>query len=198
MPPNPEDAGPDQDRLPPQQSAVAEPQVIDLGVRPSFDPDTWRFEVTGLVESELRLVWQEFRELPCGERLRDFHCVEGWTVPDCRWEGVLLRALIETAKPKPDARFVFVECEDGYSTNMPLDVATDDDVLLAYRLNGAALPQQYGGPLRLVVPKKYAYKSAKWLRRIELLPEDRLGYWEQRGYSNTADPWTNDRFAPRQ
>ena len=115
-----------------------------------------------------------------------------------RWEGALLSTLLESATPKPDARFVFAECEDGYSTNMPLDVATDDDVLLAYRLNGDALPQQYGGPVRLVVPKKYAYKSAKWLRRIELLPEDRLGYWEQRGYSNTADPWTNDRRAPKE
>ncbi len=195
MSPGPKSQRPQRDRLPPRQRAVAELRVIDLGVQPAFDPDTWRLEVGGLVRTELRLSWQEYLDLPRVRRVADFHCVEGWSVLECRWEGVLLGAIAEAAKPQPDAHFVYVESEDGYSTNMPLDVAMDDDVLLADRLNGEPLPEKFGGPVRLVVPKKYAYKSAKWVRRIEFISEDRPGYWELRGYSNTADPWTNDRLA---
>ncbi|MGD2175827.1 MAG: molybdopterin-dependent oxidoreductase [Candidatus Brocadiaceae bacterium] len=185
------------DPLPPGQHAVAELRVINLGIQPAFDPDTWRLEVAGLVETPLQLSWQDFLDLPQVERVSAFHCVEGWSVLKCRWEGVLFGTLMEAAAVKPDARFVCVESRDDYSTNMPLEVAMDDDVLLARRLNGEPLPQAYGGPLRLIVPKRYAYKSAKWVRRIELLRDDRLGYWELRGYSNTADPWTNDRGAAR-
>ena len=196
MPPSPKPPQPD--RLPPGQRTVPELRYISLGVQPAFDPEKWHLEVGGLVETPLRFSWQQYLELPRVESVSDFHCVEGWTVPDCRWEGVLFCTLAQKAGAKPDAQFVYVECEDGYTTNMPLDVAMDEDVLLADGLNGETLPERYGGPVRLIVPKKYAYKSAKWVRRIEFVPGDRLGYWEQRGYSNTADPWTEDRFAPRQ
>jgi len=197
MSPGPKSQRPQRDRLPPRQRAVAGLRYISLGIQPTFDSEQWRLEVGGLVESPLRLSWQEYLDLPRVRSVADFHCVEGWTVPECRWEGVLFGAIAEAVKPHPDVHFVYVESEDGYSTNMPFDVAMDDDVLLADRLNGEPLPEKFGGPVRLVVPKKYAYKSAKWVRRIEFISEDRPGYWELRGYSNTADPWTNDRLAPR-
>ena len=148
----------------------------------------------GEVENPVSLDWDGFMALPQTESVSDFHCVEGWSVLDQRWEGVTFRDLAELAVPKPTARYVSFECYDGYTTSLPLEKLMEDDVLIAHRLNGEDLPQPLGGPVRLVVPKLYAYKSAMWLRRVTFMAEDMLGFWESGIYSNTADPLKNDRY----
>lgn len=181
--------------LPPRQRAIESLPVLHQGGIPEFDPRTWAFRVWGLVERPLRLAYDELRALPAKEVVADVHCVEGWSVLDTRWEGVAPGELLRTAKPKPEARFVLVHCEGGYTTNLPLEALLGDDVVLAWRLNGEELSPEHGWPLRLVVPSRYFYKSAKWVRGLELLAEDRPGYWEQRGYHWNADPWKEERFA---
>ena len=148
----------------------------------------------GEVENPVSLDWDGFMALPQTESVSDFHCVEGWSVLDQRWEGVLFKDLAELVKPRPTARYAWFECYDGYTTSLPLEKLMDDDVVIAHTLNGEDLPQPLGGPVRLVVPKLYAYKSAMWLRRVTFMVEDRLGFWESGYYSNTADPWKNDRY----
>jgi DMSO/TMAO reductase YedYZ molybdopterin-dependent catalytic subunit len=165
----------------------------DLGIHPPFDPATWDLRVEGLVANPLRLTWPDFLALPRTRRTTDLHCVEGWTIPDVDCEGVLVADVVRAAAPTPEARFVFLSSADGYSTSLPADRAPD--VLFATAFNGAPIADIDGGPIQLVVPDLYAYKWAKWVRVIEFLAEDRLGYWEERGYSNTADVWTNDRRA---
>ena len=131
------------------------------------------------------------------EVVSDFHCVEGWSVLDCRWMGVPFKALVERVKPKEEAKYVWFDCADGYTTSLELRNLLDEDVLLVHRLNGESLPPELGGPVRLVVPKKYAYKSPMWVTRIRFTRTKELGYWEKRGYSDTADVWKNDRRARR-
>jgi DMSO/TMAO reductase YedYZ molybdopterin-dependent catalytic subunit len=133
-------------------------------------------------------------KLPSIESVSDFHCVEGWSVLDCRWEGTPFKTILKLVKPKETARFVTFECADGYTTSLTLEELSEVNVLLAYKLNGERLAEGYGFPLRLVVPDKFAYKSALWLTRIRFTAEKELGYWEKRGYSDTADVWKNDRF----
>ncbi len=188
------------ERLPPGQKAVgsilgwgtAHPGIVkDL---PHIDKSEWGLTVDGEVESPLKLDWEGFMALPQTASLSDFHCVEGWSVLDQRWEGVLFKTVAEKVKPKPKAKYVWFESYDGYTTSLPLEKLMDDDVIIAHSLNGEDLPQPLGGPVRLMVPKLYAYKSPMWLRNITFLKEDRLGYWESGIYSNTADPWKNDRY----
>jgi len=161
---------------------------------PKIDLKTWTLTIEGEVEKTLKLTWDEIVKLPSTESVSDFHCVEGWSVLDCKWQGIGFRAILDLVKPKQSARSVTFECADGYTTSLTLKELSNDNVLLAYKLNSEQLEEGYGFPLRLVVPDKYAYKSALWLNRIRFTAKKELGYWEKRGYSDTADVWKNDRF----
>lgn len=144
------------------------------------------------------LNWNTLLSLPTVVSVSDFHCVEGWSVLDNKWEGVAFKTVVKMVSPKDNVKNVFFTCDDSYTTSLPLAELLDDDVLLAYKLNDKLLKPENGAPLRLIVPKKYAYKSAMWLRRITFTSKPELGYWEKRGYSDTADPWMNDRYARRE
>jgi DMSO/TMAO reductase YedYZ molybdopterin-dependent catalytic subunit len=161
---------------------------------PTIDLKTWALVVDGKVEKPLRLKWEDILRLPKAESVSDFHCVEGWSALDCKWEGIRFKDFMRYARPRPTAKFVTFMCADGYTTSLSIEELSADDVLLAYRLDGKELEVGLGFPLRLVVPSKYAYKSALWLTRTKFTAEKELGYWEQRGYSDTADVWKNDRF----
>jgi DMSO/TMAO reductase YedYZ molybdopterin-dependent catalytic subunit len=168
------------------------------GIRPSnpkIDLKTYTLLLDGEVEKPLRLGWDDVLKLPKVESTSDFHCVEGWSVLNCRWEGIRFKEIINLVKPREKARFATFECADGYTTSLSLSELSGDDVLLAYKLDGKPLEEGYGFPLRLVVPDKYAYKSALWVTRVRFTTKKELGFWEKRGYSDTADVWNNDRFA---
>lgn len=182
------------DRLPPGQRLIEDFPVLHHGYIPEFDENTWDFTVSGLVENPLKLMYKEFLALPFTKLITDFHCVTGWSKFDLKWKGVLFKTIATMAKPFREARFVSIIAEHGYTTNLPLEVAMDDNVTLAYEYDGKPLTPEHGFPLRLVVPKRYAYKSAKWVRGVEFLKEDRPGFWELRSYSNSADPWKEERF----
>ena len=179
--------------LPPNQMEVERLHVLHVGLVPNFDEETWTFRVSGLVNNPLSLNYQQFRDLPKKVSTSDFHCVTGWSKLGNKWEGVQFKTLIETTNVQKDAKFATIECESGYATSLPIEQLSREDVLLAYRLDDNELPLIHGGPLRLVVPQKYAYKSAKWVRHIKFTASQELGYWESRGYSNNADPFTEDR-----
>jgi len=161
---------------------------------PKIDLKTWTLTIEGEVEKTLKLTWDEIVKLPSTESVSDFHCVEGWSVLDCKWQGIGFRAILDLVKPKQSAKSVTFECVDGYTTSLTLKELSNDNVLLAYKLNSEQLEEGYGFPLRLVVPDKYAYKSALWLTHIRFTAKKELGYWEKRGYSDTANVWKNDRF----
>jgi len=184
----------DKQRVPPNQKVTSKFPVLHEGPIPNFDPETWDFVVAGLVEKPMRLAYKGFLKLPTVVRVSDFHCVTGWSRMDNKWEGVAFKTISELAKPLKEARYVTVVAEGDYTTSLPLKDLLDDDVLLAYRFDDEPLEPKHGGPLRLVVPKKYAYKSAKWVRKLRFTAEQELGYWEKRGYSNTADPWKEERY----
>jgi DMSO/TMAO reductase YedYZ molybdopterin-dependent catalytic subunit len=183
------------DRLPPGQTLTDKWPVLHYGGIPRFDPFRWDFTITGLVEEPVTWSLEEFRALPKAEITADMHCVTRWSTFDNLWEGVSTKEVLSHVALKPEAKFVLLKCDGGYTTNMPLSVFADDDCLFAWRNNGEDISPAHGWPLRLVVPKKYAWKSAKWVRGIEFLPEDRLGFWERYGYHNDADPWKEERFA---
>ena len=183
------------DRLPPGQKLTTGFPVLDLGVQPAVPHSDWSLTLDGLVEKPTRLSWAAFNVLPQVMDTSDFHCVTTWSQFDMAWEGVSFFTLTDLVRPKDSATHVFFKSYDGYSTNNPLDVMMDDDVLIAHSWNGAPLPREHGGPARVIVPKRYAWKGAKWIREITFLDRDILGFWEVRGYSNTADPWTDDRFS---
>lgn len=189
------------DRLPPKQrwiSRILRWNVDHRGIvpeNPKVNLDSWQLAIDGEIENPTVMNWKELLALPAHESVSDFHCVEGWSVPDCKWFGAKLKDLVELVKPKPDARYVFFSCMDGYTTSLELTDLMEDDVVLAYKLNGEYLDETVGAPLRLVVPKKYAYKSAMYVEKITFMKSKRLGYWEERGYSDTADAWKNDRHA---
>ncbi len=183
----------DGERLPPGQSEMSEFPVLSKGETPEFDPETWTFTVTGTVAEELRYSWAAFQELPTETQRQDFHCVTGWSRLDNEFRGVTFPTLAERAGVDDAATHVMFTSLDGYSTNLPLEDCMRDDVLFALELDGEALPADHGGPLRVVTPHKYAYKGAKWVTGVEFLTEQERGYWEQRGYSNTANPWKEDR-----
>jgi len=182
------------ERLPPGQHEVDKLQVLHVGPIPKFDEKTWTFEVYGSVNKPLTLNYQQFRQLPKAMSTSDFHCVTGWSKLNNKWEGVLFRTIMEMADVQQSAKFATIESEYGYKTSLPLEDFSRDDVLIAYRLDDQELPPEHGGPLRIVVPHKYAYKSAKWVRRIKFTEEQELGYWETAGYSNTANPFKDDRY----
>jgi DMSO/TMAO reductase YedYZ molybdopterin-dependent catalytic subunit len=183
------------DRLPPGQRQVHNFPVLDLGLRPEVTLEQWDLKIHGEVESPVTLTWQQFLALPQFKDTSDFHCVTTWSQFDMQWEGVAFFTLAELVKPKAAAAHVLFKSYDGYSTNNALDVCMDDDVLIAHKWNGKPLPVEHGGPARVIIPKRYAWKGAKFVREIIFLERDMPGFWETRGYSNTADPWTEDRFA---
>jgi DMSO/TMAO reductase YedYZ molybdopterin-dependent catalytic subunit len=184
-----------EDRLPPGQHLTSGFPVLDLGIRPDISLEKWRLEISGLVENPRTFSWDEFNVLRRFEDVSDFHCVTTWSKFDCRWSGVAFFTLAEIVKPKPEAGNVLFTSYDGYSTNVRLEDCMDDDVLIATQFDGQPIPLEHGGPARVIIPKLYAWKGAKFVRLIEFASEDRLGFWELRGYSNTADPWTEDRFS---
>jgi len=183
------------DRLPPGQRLVQDWPVLDLGVAPKVETERWRLAVDGLVENPLDWSWAEFLAQPQLRDRSDIHCVTAWSRFDNDWEGVAATHILALARPKPEARFVVLHSHDGYTTNLPLAAFDDDDVLLAHSWGGRPLPREHGGPVRAVVPKLYFWKSAKWVNRIELIAEDRSGFWEERGYHDRGNPWNEERYS---
>lgn len=183
------------DRLPPGQRLVTNFPVLDLGTQPETSLDQWELKIGGKVEKPITLNWQQFMALPQFTDVSDFHCVTTWSQFDMEFTGVAFFTIAELVKPKSSVTHVFFKSYDGYSTNNPLEVCMDDDVMIAHSWNGKPLTKEHGGPARVIIPKRYAWKGAKFLREITFMDQDILGFWEVRGYSNTADPWTQDRFA---
>jgi DMSO/TMAO reductase YedYZ molybdopterin-dependent catalytic subunit len=181
-------------RLPPEQTLIKKWTVLTAEAIPAFDPVTYRFRIWGAVEEPLDLGWEELRALPRTQLTADFHCVTAWSRFDNAWEGIAVRDLLARVRPKPEAKYVLAHSWSGYTTNMPLADLDDDDTLVAFQHDGEELSREHGGPVRLVVPKLYAYKSAKWLSGLEFLEKDKPGFWEVRGYHNHADPWKNERY----
>jgi DMSO/TMAO reductase YedYZ molybdopterin-dependent catalytic subunit len=185
-------------RVPPGQTLTEKWPVLTYGLTPRFDPKRWTFRCFGLVEHELTLTWDDVRALPRVELTSDVHCVTRWSRLDNRWEGVHIRELVRRAQPKPEARFVMVHADPDYTTNLPLEDLVDDDVLLALKHDGRDLEPDHGGPVRLVVPKLYFWKSAKWVRALEFLDVNPPGFWEQNGYHMHADPWKDERYSDQE
>ena len=182
-------------RLPPGQNLVTHFPVLSYGPTPRFNPTKWDFRILGLVENPMRFSWDEFHKLPMQSQTSDFHCVTTWSRYDNRWEGVRINELMKLVTLKPQANYVFVQCDGGYTTNLQLEDFLDQDVMLAYRHDGKDLEPDHGWPLRLVVPKLYGWKSAKWVRAIEFCAKERRGFWEVRGYHNHGDPWCEERYS---
>jgi DMSO/TMAO reductase YedYZ molybdopterin-dependent catalytic subunit len=150
--------------------------------------------VFGLVENPVTWSWEEFKQLPRVKLETDIHCVTRWSKLDMTWEGVPIAHVLELVKPKPEAKFVIAHAEAGFTANLPIEAIMDDDVLLADVADGMELTPEHGYPLRLLVPKRYFWKSAKWLRGLEFVAADQPGFWEQNGYNNNADPWREERY----
>jgi DMSO/TMAO reductase YedYZ molybdopterin-dependent catalytic subunit len=183
------------DRLPPGQHLVKNWPVLDLGVQPQIRLDTWRLELRGLVENQLTLSWKSFLALDQTAKVSDIHCVTTWSRYENRWQGVATRDLLDQAMPRPEATHVMLSSYDGYETNLPLADFAAEDAILATHWEGEPITAEHGGPLRLVVPHLYFWKSAKWLRRIEFLSADQAGFWERNGYHMYGDPWTEQRYS---
>jgi DMSO/TMAO reductase YedYZ molybdopterin-dependent catalytic subunit len=184
----------DADRLPPGQIITTKWPVLHYGTVPQVDTSTWQFNVTGAVEAPFSLTWEELLARPRQETQCDIHCVTRWSRYDNVFEGVPLAPLIDRARPKPGAAFALVHAEHGFTTNLPLEDLRRPANLLALRHNGADLDPEHGGPVRLLVPHLYFWKSAKWVRGLELLEEDYPGFWEQNGYHMRGDPWVEERY----
>jgi DMSO/TMAO reductase YedYZ molybdopterin-dependent catalytic subunit len=186
--------------LPPGQTPIK--KLLRWGIdhpgitrnNPKIDLKTYTLTIDGEVQNPQELTWEQVLKLPKTVSTSDFHCVEGWSVLDCKWEGINFKDIIDLAKPKATATAVTFECADKYTTSLTLEELFGNDILLAYRLNDQPLEEGYGFPLRLVVPSKYGYKSALWVIRVRFTAEKERGYWEKRGYSDTADVWKGDRF----
>lgn len=189
------------------KAAVAKPKVppgqhipsgwprLDLGFVPEVPLEKWSLSVKGLVENPKVFSWKDFLALPQSEQVADMHCVTTWSVLDSSFKGVKFADLCAAVKVKPEAKFVYFTSYDGYSTNLDLEGCLDDDVMVIYSWNGEPLDADHGGPVRMLIPKRYLWKSAKWVKEIIFLEKDKLGYWEVRGYHNHADPWTEERFS---
>ncbi|HET6204775.1 MAG TPA: molybdopterin-dependent oxidoreductase [Planctomycetota bacterium] len=188
-------AAPTRGRIPPGQRPTSGWPILHVGEIPPLDPKGWDIRIGGLVDTPLRFGWADLASLPRESAVGDFHCVSGWTRSDIHWEGIRLRALAERAGVRPEARFARFTDGGKYDTTLPLALALGPEVLLATHGGGGPLSPEHGGPLRLVVMRRYGWKSVKWLRTVDFLAEDRLGFWEVRGYSNAADPWREERDA---
>jgi DMSO/TMAO reductase YedYZ molybdopterin-dependent catalytic subunit len=182
-------------RVPAGQTEVNNFPILDLGIVPEIDTRNWQLRIYGLVEHELSLDWAAFQQLPQVTDISDFHCVTRWSQLDMDWSGVSAQHLLMLAAPLESAKYVTLHGYDGYTTNLDLNALLDDDVIVAHSVLGKPLTREHGGPVRMVVPKRYAWKSAKWLKSIEVHAEDWPGFWEVRGYHNYADPWLEQRFS---
>ncbi|HXH81785.1 MAG TPA: sulfite oxidase-like oxidoreductase [Candidatus Tectomicrobia bacterium] len=185
-------------RTPPGQVLTEKWPVLTYGRTPRFDPKRWTFRCFGLVERETTWTWEEFQQLPRVTVTSDIHCVTRWSRLDNVWEGVPMRVVLEHVRPRPEARFVLQHADPDYTTNIPLEDLARDDVVLALRWNGRELPPDHGGPMRLVVPHLYFWKSAKWLRALEFLDVNPPGFWEQNGYHMRGDPWKEERYSDQE
>ncbi|MBK8253928.1 MAG: molybdopterin-dependent oxidoreductase [Polyangiaceae bacterium] len=188
-------------KLPVDQREVKNWPVLDLGDVPRVDTRSWTLTVDGLVQAPRTFSFEEFCALPQTEDVSDFHCVTGWSRMDNRWKGVRFVDLANLMNVAPDARHVWIEAYDvapgtriAYTTNVSLEEAVQPDVMLVHTWEGAPLAREHGGPVRMITPQLYAWKGAKWIKRITFAERDRPGFWEVRGYSNTALPWYNDRY----
>jgi DMSO/TMAO reductase YedYZ molybdopterin-dependent catalytic subunit len=185
-------------RLPPGQRWITGFPIRTVERMPqTFDPKTWTLAIDGEVENPTILSYAELQALPVSTQMSDQHCVEGWSIPDIKYEGVLFKEVAKLVKPKKTAKFVLFYAEHEYTSGIDLDIAMEDNVMLAWNRNDEPLPVEDGYPLRLVVPRLYYWKSVKWVRRISFLTEVVLGFWEKRGYHQGADPWLNQRYADR-
>lgn len=186
---------PEEERLPPGQHLVKNWPVLDLGQTPNVPREAWKLDIGGAVEKPVTWNWHVYREQPQSQKLSDIHCVTTWSRYDNHWEGVSTRDLMDAVGVKPEAAFVLLASNDGYTTNLALEDFSSDDALIAHSWEGQFLSVEHGGPVRLVVPHLYFWKSAKWLRRIEFATRDHPGFWEVRGYHNRGDPWAEERYS---
>jgi DMSO/TMAO reductase YedYZ molybdopterin-dependent catalytic subunit len=182
-------------QVPVGQTVTTKWPVLDLGYHPDLPLDKWRLRVDGEVENPLFLTWDDLLALPQTDDVSDFHCVTTWSKLNMAWRGVRLLDLAALAQPKDTATHLLCHAYDTYTTNLSLVEALKPDVLLAHTVDGAPLAREHGGPLRMVTPQLYAWKGAKWIKRLQFLPQNQLGFWEERGYSSTAYPWRNDRYS---
>jgi DMSO/TMAO reductase YedYZ molybdopterin-dependent catalytic subunit len=182
------------DRLPPGQYFTERYPVLHVGDVPTVDISTWTLRVFGLVEHELELSWDQLREFPNVEVVVDIHCVTKWSKFDMHWTGAQVRDVFDAAGVKPNATHVVQHAEFGYTTNTPLAEMLAENAIIAWAVDGAPLPAEHGGPVRMVIPRLYFWKSAKWLRELELLDHDQPGFWERNGYHNIGDPWLEQRY----
>jgi DMSO/TMAO reductase YedYZ molybdopterin-dependent catalytic subunit len=182
-------------QLPPGQVHTKSWPILDLGIKPEVSTAQWALTIDGAVEAPVTLDWAGFKALPQVDDDSDFHCVTTWSLMDSKWNGVQFSTLAALVHPHPEATHVMTYGYDGYTTNLPIEEALKDDVLLVHSWNGQPLPRDHGGPVRMITPQLYAWKGAKWINRIEFLTQDREGFWEVRGYSNSAHPWRDDRYS---
>ena len=183
------------EKVPPGQHLPHNWPRLDLGFVPAIDINNWTLTVKGLVDNPKTFNWKEFNALPQTEQTADMHCVTTWSVLDSTFKGVKFKDVAALVGVKPDAAFVYFTSYDGYTTNLDLECCMDDDVMIIHSWNGQPLTPEHGGPVRMLVPKRYLWKSAKWVNSIVFMDKDRLGYWEVRGYHNHADPWLEERFS---
>ncbi|MHB1661314.1 MAG: molybdopterin-dependent oxidoreductase [bacterium] len=183
--------------IPPNQNKVNDLIQLDLGYIPDVDIKDYRLAVKGLVDNPIVLTYADIENIGNDKVTDDFHCVTGWTKESAEWEGVLSKKIVAKAKPHKDAKYVLIGSYDGYTANVGIGFLLKDNSILAIKYGGKVLTREHGFPLRLVIPDKYAYKSAKWVKTITFLNREELGYWEQRGYSNSADPLKEERYALR-
>jgi DMSO/TMAO reductase YedYZ molybdopterin-dependent catalytic subunit len=185
-------------RVPPGQYVTDKWPVLTYGDTPEIRPEDWTLRIFGRVEGEVKLPWTEFQALPRVQVKADFHCVTRFSTLDNPWEGVSTREILRRVRVDPEASHVMVHSYGGYTTNLPLEDFLSERSLLADRHGGQPLPVDHGGPVRLVVPHLYAWKSAKWVNGIELMDEDRRGFWEENGYHTYGDPWREERFSSQE
>ncbi|MHA4809611.1 molybdopterin-dependent oxidoreductase [Flavitalea flava] len=181
--------------VPVGQVLTAKWPVLDLGTQPDIPLKEWKLVLDGAVDHPVTLSWSDFMELPQTEDTSDFHCVTTWSKLNMNWKGVRLMDLAALVSPKQTATHILCYGYDEYTTNLALEEALKPDVLLVHTIEGKALPKEHGGPVRMITPQLYAWKGSKWINRIEFLTRNKLGFWEERGYSNTAYPWRNDRYS---
>jgi DMSO/TMAO reductase YedYZ molybdopterin-dependent catalytic subunit len=187
-------ADPARDRLPPGQKLVRDWPVLDLGAEPNVTPQRFRLDIGGAVAHPISLALEEFMALPQRESVSDIHCVTQWSRYDNHWQGVAARTLLDLVQPHEEARHLVFHSYDGYTTNVRLDQFDQPDVFLVHSWEGKPLDRAHGGPVRVLMPRLYFWKSAKWIQRIDLSAADRPGFWERNGYHNNADPWLEERY----
>jgi len=180
-------------RVPPGQNVIQDFPILHIKEIPDLNRKNWSLKIHGECEKEITLDWDSFSRLPVVESISDFHCVTGWSRLDNRWIGVRIRDILKEVNPNKKAKFITFQAKDGYTTSLPIFGCTRDDDLLAYEWEGKPLDTEKGGPVRVVIPDKYGYKSAMWIVELKLTQEQEMGFWEKKGYSNSADPWREER-----